>query len=291
MSSNKNITTEKALAIAREAAKANIKAIQKKQMVMHKKYHGASKNPLYYVWPVPPTEVSEPVARTESTECMDLKTGKSEASEAYVPQKAPKPSIEKNYGCKYFDRVDAPYLEEDAPKTTENWVSIYKNCFVDPHGSVPIDEATNMVAGLTIPKGINAPPMFAWKRTGCPEAKKPVQTVCGIDGCREPVYVADDSSLADVSVADESIAAAVAAHVEAPISTEDPKVRPYFYAWGSADALQQVRSEIDEKFPNHHSSTVCLFAYLLFILLRIILKYFAVRCVGVCTCNVVSIYV
>jgi len=254
MSESKKITTEKALAIAREAAKANIKAIQKKQMVMHKKYHGSAKNPLYFVWPAP-VEVSEPVPRTESTQCMDLKMGKSETTEAFVPQEPIRSSIEKNYGCKYFDRVDAPYLEPDATKTTENWVSIYKNCFVDPDGAAPIDEATSKVAGLTIPKGINAPHMFAWKRTGCTEAKKPAPVPCGIDGCQEPSYLRTEISCADdVSCTDTPCDAAP---VEAtPVEKEDPKMRPYFYAWGGASAEQDVRSEITEMFPVHNSPEV-----------------------------------
>jgi hypothetical protein len=255
MSDGKTITTEKALAMAREAAKANIKAIQKKQMVMHKKYHGSAKNPLYFVWPTPVQALSDPVPRTESTQCMDLKMGKSETAEAFVPQVAVKSAIEKNHGCKYFDRVDAPYLEPDAPKTTENWVSIYKNCFVDPNGSVPIDEATNKVAGLSIPKGINAPPMYAWKRTACAEVKPAAPVVCGIDGCTEPVYQVEDSySLPDADV-DVSVAPVEAA-APALVAKEDPKVRPYFYAWGAADAHQEETSEIASNFRPHQNPEV-----------------------------------
>ena len=65
-------------------AKVSLAAVKKRQAIMHKKYHGGVKNPMYFVWPEKPVEPTEEIPRSESMQCMCEKTGVTEYDAEYV---------------------------------------------------------------------------------------------------------------------------------------------------------------------------------------------------------------
>ena len=205
----------------RDAANASLAAVRKRQMVMHKKYHGQIRNPSYFVWPSAPV-----VASTNAVDhppvCSCEKIGTTEYQQQFVKLELAervKP-INPNHCEKN--------LNDETNKSAVDWVSVYDSCFVDPRKSQEAPEVATP-AGLSIPRAVTPPHLFAWKRAECPNSA----VVC----------------------AEEPARAAPTPHASQSHPTAAPTApgsNPYFYAWeletDPAGAAARVSSEFNDNY-------------------------------------------